>query len=164
MRVIGKSVTHWSKNSNPFRSPNNQLNKQSNMKLPDHLAYGFVRFQIKKARPKFYFFDCGVVRALQSRITENLNTQELGVLFETWVANELIRIRDYLEYEHTISLWRQGRWEIDFIIESTKEPLFAIECKSGQHIKNKHAIDAFRKYFPKVPLVICSLLDQRTRK
>ena len=131
MRVIGKSVTHVSKNSNPFRSPSNQLNKQSNMKLPDHLAYGFVRFQIKKARPKFYFFDCGVVRALQSRITENLNTQELGVLFETWVA---------------------------------KEPLFAIECKSGQHIKNKHTIDAFRKYFPKVPLVICSLLDQRTRK
>ncbi len=132
--------------------------------LIGHFVWPFHRSQRKKARPKFYFFDCGVVRALQSRITENPNAQELGVLFETWIANELIRIRDYLEYEHTISLWRHGKWEIDFIIESPRGPLFAIECKSGQHIKNKYAIDAFRKYFPKVPLVICSLLDQRTRQ
>ena len=83
---------------------------------------------------------------------------------KTWIANELIRIRDYLGYEHTISLWRQGRWEIDFIIDSAKDPLLAIECKSGKFVKNKHAINTFKKFFPKVSLVICSLQDQRTRK
>ena len=132
--------------------------------LIGHFVWPFHRSQRKKARPKFYFFDCGVVRALQSRMTEDPNSQETGVLFETWIANELIRIRDYLEYEHTISLWREGRWEIDFLIESNQGPLLAIECKSGQHIQNKHTINAFKKHFPKVPLIICSLHDQNTRK
>lgn len=132
--------------------------------LIGRFVWPFHRSQRKKARPKFYFFDCGVIRALQSRITDQPTPEEIGVLFETWVANELIRIRDYLGYEHQISLWRHGRWEIDFVIESSKGPLLAIECKSGKFVKNQHAINAFQKYFPNVPLVICSLKDQRTRK
>lgn len=132
--------------------------------LIGHFIWPFHRSERKKARPKFYFFDCGVIRALQSRVTDQPTPEEVGVLFETWVANELIRIRDYLGYEHQISLWRQGRWEIDFIIESSKGPLLAIECKSRKFVKNQHAIKAFQKCFPKVPLVICSLKDQRTRK
>ena len=131
--------------------------------LIGHFIWPHNRSERKKARPKFYFFDCGVVRALQSRLSEKPSPQERGVLFETWVANELIRIRDYLGYDHRISLWRQGKWEIDFLIESGRGPLLAIECKSGRQVENTHSLKAFRKSFPKVPIVICSLDDKNSR-
>ena len=124
----------------------------------------FNRSERKKARPKFYFFDCGVVKALQNRLTDKPTPEALGVLFETWIGNELLRIKDYHQSECHISLWRKGKWEIDFLIHTNKNPLLAIECKSGKQIKNKHSIRAFQKDFPKTPVVICSLNDKRVRK
>lgn len=132
--------------------------------LMGQFIWPFNRSERKKARPKFYFFDCGVIRALQNRLSDNPTPIEKGMLFETWIANELIRIRDYSEYEHRISLWRKGRWEIDFIIESRGKPLMAIECKTSRQIKNTHSLKAFQKDFPGVPIFICSLSDKRTRK
>ena len=132
--------------------------------LMGHFTWPFNRSERKKARPKFYFFDCGVIRALQNRLSDKPIPEELGILFETWMANELIRIRDYLGYEHRISLWRKGRWEINFLIESGRGPLMAIECKSGRQIKNINSLRAFREDFPKIPIIICSLSDKRTRK
>ena len=132
--------------------------------LIEEFLWPFDRIERKKARPKFYFFDCGVVRALQKRIKSESNPEELGFLFETWIANELIRIRDYLRYEHRISLWRKERWEIDFLIESGNKPIMAIECKSGRQLKNKKSIDSFKKDFPKVPVILCSLQDKKSRK
>ena len=132
--------------------------------LIGHLIWPYHRSERKKSRPKLYFFDCGAVKALQERLDSRPGPEELGVLFETWIANELIRIRDYSRRGHRISLWRKGRWEIDFLIESGGRPLIAIECKSGRQIKNKNSIEAFRKDFPKVPVAICSLQDERRRK
>ena len=127
-------------------------------------VYPFNRSERKKARPKFYFFDCGVVRALKGNLTGLPSSEELGRLFETWVFNELIKIRDYEGAEHRISLWRKGHYEVDFLIESAKGPVLAIECKSGRQIKNQLSIKAFQKDFPKTELIICSLRDKRSRK
>ncbi|MDE0151373.1 MAG: AAA family ATPase [Bdellovibrionales bacterium] len=132
--------------------------------LMGRFIWPFDRSERKKARPKFYFFDCGIVRALQNRLTDKPATEELGFLFETWVANELIRVRDYMEYAHQISCWRKDKWEIDFLIHSGKKPIMAIECKSGKQIKNKHSIKAFQREFPKTPVIICSLYEKRSRK
>jgi len=132
--------------------------------LVGHFIWPFNRSERKKARPKFYFFDCGVIRSLQKRLTNHAIPEEVGTLFETWIANELIRIRDYSRYEHRISLWRKGRFEIDFLIESGNKTLMAIECKSGQQVQNKKSIEAFQKDFPKTPVFICSLKDERERK
>ena len=132
--------------------------------LIGRFIWPFDRSERKKSRPKFYFFDCGVIRALQNRLSDKPTPIEQGLLFETWIANELIRIRDYSGYEHRISLWRKGRWEIDFIIESKGKPLMAIKCKTGRQIKNTPSLKAFQKDFPRTPLVICSLSDNRTRK
>ena len=132
--------------------------------LIGYFVWPFDRSKRKKSRPKFYFFDCGVVRALQNRISDRPSSEELGFLFETWIANELKKIRDYLNYEHHISLWRKDKWEIDFLIESSKGPIMAIECKSGKQIQNNNSIKAFQIFFPKVPLIICSLQDTRIRK
>ena len=128
------------------------------------LIWPYNRSERKKARPKLYFFDCGVLRAVQKRLGSRPGPEELGVLFETWIANELIKIRDYSRREHNISLWRKGRWEIDFLIESGGRPVLAVECKSGRQIKNKNAIQAFQKDFPEVPVIIGSLQDDRRRK
>ena len=132
--------------------------------LVGHFIWPFNRSERKKARPKFYFFDCGVIRSLQKRLTNKAIPEEVGTLFETWIANELIRIRDYSRCEHRISLWRKGRFEIDFLIESGNKTLMAIECKSGQQVQNKKSIEAFQKDFPKTPVFICSLKDERERK
>lgn len=132
--------------------------------LIGRMVWPFDRSERKKARPKFYFFDCGVLRALQNRVSEAPSPAEKGNLFETWFINELFRILDYTEKEHRISLWRLGKWEIDILIESSTGPLLAIECKTGKQLKRPHAIKAFRKTFPKVPLFIASLLDTRPRK
>ena len=40
------------------------------------------RNERKKARPKFYFFDCGVVRTIQNRLQDPPTPQEKGFLFE----------------------------------------------------------------------------------
>ena len=131
--------------------------------LVGHFVWPHDRSERKKARPKFYFFDCGVARALQNRITEKPTSQERGVLFETWVANELLRIRDYRKYEHRINTWRKGRWEVDFLIESGRGPVVGIECKSGRQIENSPSLNAFRETFPQTPLIVCSLQDTRSR-
>ena len=132
--------------------------------LIGRFIWPFNRSERKKARPKFYFFDCGVVRALQRRLESQPASSELGFLFETQLANELIRICDYAKCDYQISCWRKDRWEIDFLVHSGKKPIIAIECKSGRQIKNTNSITAFQKDFPKIPVIVCSLYDLRTRK
>jgi predicted AAA+ superfamily ATPase len=122
------------------------------------------RSERKKARPKFYFFDCGVVRALQNRLNDPPTALETGVLFENWMFNELIAHGDYMNKGHEIAFWREGPHEIDLLIMNGQKPLMAVECKTGQQHPSTACIDAFRKRFPKVPLIIASLSDKNKRK
>src|SRR3989338_114505 len=131
--------------------------------LVGRFVWPFNRSERKKARPKFYFFDCGVVRAIQGRLTSDPSPEETGILFETWFMNELFRIKDYLNKEHKISLWREERWEVDVLIEGSKGPLLAFEIKSGKQIKNETSLKAFRARFKEVPLYIVSLQDEHSR-
>lgn len=136
--------------------------------LEDTLVGEFLwphdRSERKKARPKFYFFDCGVVRALQNRLNDPPTPTEKGFLFENWFFRELVRIRDYSNKNHEITLWRSGEHEIDFLILGGRGPKLAIECKTGHETPSASTIRAFRKNFPKVPLVIASMVDDRKRQ
>ncbi|HLD73375.1 MAG TPA: AAA family ATPase [Bdellovibrionota bacterium] len=132
--------------------------------LIGRFLWPFNASERKKARPKFYFFDCGVVHAIQNRLTSEPSPRDKGILFETWFMNELLRIRDYTQKEHKISLWREDSWEIDFLIEGGQGPLVAFECKSGKQIKNEHSLRAFHSRFKHVPLYIVSLQDEHPRK
>jgi hypothetical protein len=122
------------------------------------------RSERKKARPKFYFFDCGVVRALQNRLNDPPTPDELGLLFETWLVRELRRLRDYGSKEHEFALWREGNHEIDLLVAGGRGPLLAIECKTGRGPVSGPAVRAFRSRFPKVPLVVASLQDEAPRR
>jgi predicted AAA+ superfamily ATPase len=68
------------------------------------------------AMPKFYFFDTGVVRALDQRLRDPLESAERGHLLETFVLNEL---RAHMGLENiggTLSYWRTPSGsEVDFI-------------------------------------------------
>lgn len=131
--------------------------------LLGEFLWPYDRSERKKARPKFYFFDCGVVQALQNRLQDPPTAAETGVLFETWFLRELIRIRDYAEKAHEFSLWRQGLHEIDILISGSRGPVLAIECKSGHTGLSSATLAAFRRQFPRVPLYVASLTDQHRR-
>ena len=122
------------------------------------------RSERKKARPKFYFFDCGVVRAIQNRLNDPPTTQETGILFESWMIKELIAYGDYFNKGHEYTFWRDGPHEVDLLIMNGRKPILAVECKTGQHLPSTACMDSFRKYFPKVPLVVASFTDKNKRK
>lgn len=131
--------------------------------LLGEFVWPFDRSERKKARPKFYFFDCGIICALQNRLMDAPTPAEQGFLFETWFFRELTRIRDYTEKEHEIAVWRTKGFEIDFLIMGGRGPVMAIECKSGHTDIDISTIRAFRKQFPKVSLIVASLTDKHSR-
>jgi len=124
----------------------------------------FDRNERKKARPKFYFFDCGVIRAIQNRLQDPPTPREKGFLFETWMVGELRRMRDYLGFDHRFSFWRNRNNEIDIIISNGLGPVGAIECKSGSVQIKSPVIRAFRKKMEHVPVVVASANDILSRK
>ncbi len=136
--------------------------------LEDTLLGDFLwpwdRSERKKARPKFYFFDCGVVRAIQNRLNDPPTPDEMGFLFETWFVREIRRLRDYGNKDHEFSFWREGNHEIDLLIMGGHGPLLAVECKAGRDMPSAKTVHAFRARFAKVPLVVASLHDRVPRR
>lgn len=91
--------------------------------------------QNKKA--KFYFFDCGVTRALQNSLELELSPQTpaFGDLFEQFVINEFVRLNDYYESRCRFSyLKTKDDVEIDLIVERPGHPITLIEIKSKSSI------------------------------
>ena len=118
----------------------------------------------KKARAKFYFFDCGVVRAIQNRLGDPPTPDENGFLFEAWFIREMRRLRDYGDKEHQFSFWREKTHEVDLLVEGGRGPLLAVECKTGSGGISPQTVAAFRSSFPRVPLVVASLSDAVPRR
>lgn len=124
----------------------------------------YDRNERKKARPKFYFFDCGVVRSIIGRMSDAPSSVEKGFLFETWFINELLRLRDYMQKDHDFFFWRRRDQEIDLIVSKGSNPILAIECKSGKSDVRATVIRRFNQDFPDVPLLVASLADNRAKK
>lgn len=96
------------------------------------------RVRIKEtSHPKFYFFDCGVIRTLMGREQERVGDLEKGVLFETLVLHELAAADSYQGKSGRISYWRtpSGK-EIDFIW-SRGDRNIGIEVKSTNTWKSE---------------------------
>ncbi len=136
--------------------------------LEDTLLGNFLwpwdRSERKKARPKFYFFDCGVVRALQNRLVDPPTPQENGFLFETFFYNELKRVRDYYEKPYELSFWREGKNEIDILVTGPHGPMMAFECKTSAETIPDSTRIAFLKRFPGLPLFVASSKDSCASK
>lgn len=90
--------------------------------------------QAQKA--KFYFFDSGVVRALQNNITLELvpKSSEYGELFEQFVILEMFRLNDYFEKHFQFYYLRtKDDLEIDVIIKRPGQRDVLVELKSKDY-------------------------------
>ena len=118
----------------------------------------------KKRKPlassKYYFFDVGVVSALQGRRFRP-GTPEFGEAVETYLLHELMSYRDYVSDE-PLSYWRSTTgFEVDFIIgDHTAVEVKAKENVSAQDLKSLRALaeeKQLRRY-------LCVSLEPRARK
>jgi predicted AAA+ superfamily ATPase len=95
----------------------------------------------QRQSPKFYWFDCGIVRALTYSLDSNLvsTAPEFGRLFESFLINEIYRQVSYSKKQIQLSYLRtKDDIEIDLIIEQKGHPLLLIEIKSTQNLTESH--------------------------
>jgi len=80
---------------------------------------------------KFFFFDCGVARALSGRLPYPPTPEELGPLLETFILHELRAYLSYTGRHYTPHFWRTyDGTEVDVLCE-TADGFVAIEIKAG---------------------------------
>jgi predicted AAA+ superfamily ATPase len=120
--------------------------------------------QSKKRKPfsssKYYFFDVGVVAALQEREFRP-GTPEFGDAFETYLMHELSSYVDYVSSE-SLSFWRStSGFEVDFLLgDHTAVEVKAKANISPQDLKSLKALAEEKKF----NRYICVSLEPRPRK
>jgi predicted AAA+ superfamily ATPase len=106
------------------------------------------------AHPKFYLFDCGVVRAVSGRLRAPLHETERGAALETWMLHELRAHVEHAGVGGELSYYRTPAGvEVDFIWSGPVSSV-AIEVKAattwrsadGVALKDLHR----RKVVPRV--------------
>lgn len=112
------------------------------------------------AHPKIYFFDLGITNAINKRLTDSLDNQLKGRLFEQWIILETYRLIYYKQSEANIFYWRTNHGaEVDLLIEKHGEIKAAVEIKSSSQIAGSHlsGLRAFREENPQVPAyLVCN--------
>jgi predicted AAA+ superfamily ATPase len=109
---------------------------------------------------KYYFFDVGVVSALQGRLVKP-GTPEFGPAFETWLLHELLAYRDYVSGE-AVSYWRStSGFEVDFVLGDHT----AIEVKTKEHVsaQDLRSLRALAEE-KKLKRYLCVCLEPRPRR
>ena len=112
------------------------------------------------ASSKYYFFDVGVVSALQGRRFRP-GTPEFGEALETFLFHELISYSDYVSNE-PLAYWRSTTgFEVDFIIgDHTAIEVKAKQNVSGQDLKSLRAFAEEKQ----AKRYLCVSLEPRARK
>lgn len=96
-------------------------------------------------RRKFYFFDIGVVHALQGINSLPELGSNFGDAFETFIFHELRSYIDYNGQRKTLNFWRtQTGVEVDFILDET----VAIEVKATKLVDERdlRGLKAFAEF------------------
>lgn len=96
-----------------------------------------VRKQVS-GKPKFYFTDTGLTRALARQLDVPLRpgTHAYGNAFEHYIITEIIRLASYLRQQYKFSYLRTIKdVEVDLIIERPGKSTIYIEIKSTDHIQ-----------------------------
>ena len=121
--------------------------------------------KVQYQSPKFYFFDTGVKRALQRRLTVPLQdrTSEYGEAFESWFLNECHRVNHYLELDYAFSYLRtKDDVEVDLVIDRPGQPLALVEVKSATAVDERHIrnLVRFQDDFPEAELICAARVPQ----
>ncbi|HSL19795.1 MAG TPA: DUF4143 domain-containing protein [Methylomirabilota bacterium] len=93
----------------------------------------------ESGKPKFYFFDPGVVRAIRDVVDEPLADADCGALLEGYLLHELRAAVAYRGLGGEITYWRTpGSKEIDFVWTKGSRSV-AIEVKSSRQWRSEYA-------------------------
>jgi len=118
----------------------------------------------KKRKPlassKYYFFDIGVVSALQERKFRP-GTPEFGEAFETYLMHELMCYRDYISGE-PLTYWRStSGFEVDFIIDD--HTAIEVKAKNNLSTADLKSLLALAEE-KKLKRFLCVSMEPRARK
>lgn len=97
-------------------------------------------------KPKFYFFDVGVVRALKHTVSVPINeaTYDFDITFEHFIILECMKLASYFYPDYRFSyLKTHDGLEVDLIVERPGKPLLMIEIKSSTEIHDNHCRHLF---------------------
>lgn len=95
-----------------------------------------IRKQVRLAS-KFYFVDTGLVRTIEKTLTVPMieHTSYYGIMFESFIVNEIRRHIEYHRLEWTLSyLCTKENHEIDLVIQTPQKKLILIEVNSSANI------------------------------
>jgi predicted AAA+ superfamily ATPase len=113
-------------------------------------------------KPKFYFFDTGVVRSLSRRLSVPLisKTFAYGEAFEHFIFLEFIRLASYFQPDYRFSYIRTaGDVEVDLVVERPGKPLLCVEIKSSDTI-DETDIASFKRLTQDIPNCEAIVLSQ----
>ena len=91
-------------------------------------------------KPKFYFFDTGLSRALSRRLSLPImnKTTSYGDAFEHFIILEVYKLCSWYQPEYRLSfLSTKDNAEVDLVVERPGLPILFIEIKSTDHISLK---------------------------
>ena len=130
------------------------------------LGYTLLPFDrsLRKAAgktPKFYFFDTGVLRALQRTVDQpfDQNHYLYGLYFEHFLIHEIMRRAEYMGKDYSYSFLRlNDQDEVDLIIDRPGHAEAVIEIKSTSKIKKEHVevLLDLSEDFPEAELYVLS--------
>jgi uncharacterized protein len=97
------------------------------------------RAKIKeRSRPKFYWFDTGVLNAAAGAFKQPMPADWQGVLLEHWVHHELKAYLNYTKARGSLGFWRTASGtEVDFIWWYGKSAV-AVEVKSSKTFRRSY--------------------------
>ena len=104
-------------------------------------------------KPKFYFFDTGVVRSLSRRLSVPLvsRTSAYGEAFEHFVLLEFMRLGSYFQPDYRFSyILTAAGVEVDLVVERPGKPLLCVEIKSSDTIAESD-ISSFARLTKDIP-------------
>jgi predicted AAA+ superfamily ATPase len=113
-------------------------------------------------KPKFYFFDTGIVRSLSRRLSVPLTpqTSAYGDAFEHFIILEFIRLASYYQPDYRFSFIRTASdVEVNLVVERPGKPLLCIEIKSSNTI-NESSVGAFSRLTKDIPNCEAIVLSQ----
>ncbi|MCE2982100.1 MAG: AAA family ATPase [Parachlamydia sp.] len=113
-------------------------------------------------KPKFYFFDPGVVRSLSRRLSLPLlpKTFSYGEAFKHFIILEFIRLGSYFQPDYRLSFIRTpADIEVDLVVERPGKKLLCIEIKSSDMISEQD-IASFIKITRDIPDCEAIVLSQ----
>ena len=119
-------------------------------------------------KPKFYFFDPGVCRALTRMLSVSIekSTSDYGYAFEHFIILECIRLASYYYTEYKFSYLRtRDDVEIDLIVERPGKKTLCIEIKSSDNVREDQ-LTSFTNIVKAVDNseAICISQEKRARK